>query len=145
MKFNQIDKNYIIWLGVFAVVGGFFAYYFGSRTGKANATAAATDTLTSEIKSEPLTFELAQYETFAQKIYYAVFDFGTDEEAVYNVFSQLRTKSDVLQLIKTFGTRNILPGINDFTLPEWLYNDLTPSEIQHVNDILARNNINYIF
>lgn len=132
-------------MGVLALVVLAVAYFFGSRTGKANAAATTADQLSKEIDKNYLSYDLSQYETFAERLYIAVSDPGTDEDAVYNVFTAMRNKSDVLQLIKQFGRRDIIAGIENYTLPEWISSDLSTAEIEKVNQILERNGIDYKF
>jgi len=59
---------------------------------------------------------------------------------------KMRNKSDVLQLITTFGYRSLLPfNLGGGTLPEWIYTSLSGKEIAEINDIMYRNNITYQF
>jgi len=59
------------------------------------------------------------------------------------MFGKLRTNSDVLQLIKSFGERGDF--IYKEGLTKWLASELNETEIAKVNDILKRNNITYQF
>ena len=80
-----------------------------------------------------------QFHTYAQKLYKAMKGAGTDEKAIYEVFEAMNSRSDVQQLIKTFGVKD---GEN---LTEWLYDDLNAGDIEHINAILATKSINYKF
>ena len=132
--------------GIFAFVVLLVAYYFGSRTGKTKAAAANGDTLAKDISKSDLTYDLSQYVIFADRCWDAVYDIGTDEEALYDVFTKMRSNSDFLQLIKAFGSRgNIVFQGGEKTLAEWMSSDLNNVEIEKVNDILKRNNITYQF
>ena len=51
----------------------------------------------------------------------------------------MQSRSDVLQLIKVFGVKD------GETLTEWINYDLSASEIDKNNTILATNDINYSF
>ena len=132
--------------GIFAFVVLLVSYYFGTRTGKSKAAAAAGDILTKEITKSELTYDLPQYSIMADRCFDAVYDLGTDEEALYLVFGKLRNNSDMLQLIKSFGSRgNIVFQGGAKNLNEWISSDLNNVEIEKVNDILKRNNITYQF
>ena len=132
--------------GIFGFIVLLVAYYFGSRTGKSKAMAAAGDTLAKDITKSDLTYDLSQYVIMADRCYDAMYDIGTDEEALYIVFAKMRTNSDLLQLIKAFGSRgNIVFQGGAKNLAEWIASDLNNVEIEKVNDILKRNNITYQF
>ena len=107
------------------------------------ADKAANDKLVAEanenIDTEKITLTQEQFNTLATKFYKAVKGMGTNETAVYDVFDTLQSRSDVLQLIKTFGIKD------DMTLKEWLYDDMSNSEIAHINNILSSKSINYQF
>lgn len=88
---------------------------------------------------EDISITQDQFNTFAAKLYKAMKGPGTNEQAIFNVFDEMNSRSDVQQLIKTFGTKD------GMTLKEWLYDDLNENEIQHINSILASKSINYKF
>lgn len=133
----------------FGIFGAFVlvvAYYIGSRTGKSKAVAGETDQLNKDISKNELTYDLSQYNIMADRLYDAMYDIGTDEEAVYTIMARLRNDSDLLQLIRAFGSRgNIIFQGGEKTLAGWLSSDLTNPELGKVNDILKRNGINYQF
>ena len=95
------------------------------------------ESLNEEINQDDITLTQMQLNTFASSLYAAMDGAGTDEDKIYNVFRAMGTRSDVLQLIKTFGVKD------GETLTEWLYGDLSSKEIDKINSILANNNINY--
>lgn len=92
-----------------------------------------------EINPDNISLTQVQINTLADKLHTAMSGMGTDEDAIFAVFNSLNTRSDLLQLIKTFGYRD------GETLQEWLADDLSTSDISHINSILASRNINYIF
>lgn len=92
-----------------------------------------------EISTEKLTLTSSQYNTLASKLYAAMAGIGTDEEAVYDAFRSINTYSDLMQLMSVFGSKDGL------TLREWLFDDLSASDINKVNEILASKSINYKF
>ena len=97
------------------------------------------ESLDEEINQNDITLTQMQLNTFASSLYAAMDGAGTDEDKIYNVFRAMGTRSDVLQLIKTFGVKD------GETLTEWLNGDLSSKEIDKINSILANNNINYQF
>ena len=136
------NKNLWIYGGALGLIALVVAYYFGSRTGKASVTVLnEAGNAANEINAAGLTYRLSTYDQMAAGIYEAVSGIFTDEQAVYSEFSQLRTHDDVLQLIKSFGSRGFW-GFKG-TLSEWLYQGMSSSEIAQINSILSRNNIDY--
>ena len=101
--------------------------------------AKLVNSLETEIKTDDITFTQTQFNAFASALYAAMDGAGTDEQKIYNVFRQMQSRSDVLQLIKVFGVKD------GETLTEWINDDLSASEIEKINTILATNDINYSF
>ena len=92
-----------------------------------------------EIQSTDITLTQAQFNACASKLYGAMKGWGSDEGKIYAVFEEMNTRSDVLQLIKTFGIKD------SQNLNEWLHDDLSAKEIAHINEILSTKGINYSF
>lgn len=92
-----------------------------------------------EINKNQLTMTNSQFNTLATKLYSAMKGLGTDEEAVFNTFGELGTRSDLEQLLKTYDMKD------SKTLKEWLYDELSIEDVVHINEILAAKNINYVF
>lgn len=86
---------------------------------------------------DDVTLTQEEFGNLAKRLYRAMKGRGTDEDAIWDVYERLSTRSDVLQLNKTFGI------MEDETLAEWLYDDLEADEILHLNQILANKGINY--
>ena len=100
-------------------------------------------------------------ENMSQALIEAFNGCGTDETAVYNVFKQLGNELDALNLIKVFAIRYYEPcaATNPGSYAIWLWNDksfggdlpayinseLSASEKQKVNDILASKGITLQF
>ncbi len=97
------------------------------------------ESLDKEIDYDSLTLTQTQLNTYASSLYAAMDGVGTDENKIFNVFRAMGTRSDVLQLIKTFGVKD------GEDLTEWLHKDLSAEDIEKINSILADNNINYHF
>lgn len=97
------------------------------------------DKANKEIVTSDLTLTNVQLGTICQKLYDAMDGWGTDTDAIYSAFSAANTRSDILAIIATFGVRD------GETLAEWLYGDLSGSEIMHLNNVIASKGINYTF
>lgn len=146
MKFNILEQQYsALSLGIFGFIVILAAYYLGSRTGKGKAISADSESLQKEIKQQPLTYDLSNYESMADKLEDAMYGFTNDKDAVFAVFSKLRNKSDVLQLIVSFGERRIIWTFGNANLNRWINNRFGSDDIAHINSILSRNNIAYEF
>lgn len=104
-----------------------------------NANQKLVDELNKEIKADDITHTQLQFQAYVSKLLNAMNGWGTDEKKIYDVFNEMNTRSDVLQLIKTFGVQK------DQNLNEWIADDCSASEISHINEILASKNINYQF
>ena len=94
----------------------------------------------------------SQFEVFASSLHKAMKDNGTDEETVFRVFRQMKTKADVLKLIQVYGLRPETGGIwaghftdQDLSLAEQLNSDFDDSDIQEINKILKGKGINFQF
>ena len=106
------------------------------------------DTLDDDIKPSSLTHTESYYYVLADKIQTASEGVGTDEELIYSVMQQMKTNSDVLQLIKAFGKRWFQNGFGFYynaTLTEVINHELDTKELQRVNEILAENGITMRF
>lgn len=72
---------------------------------------------------------------------------GCDQQTVYEVVGELQTKDDVIQLEKSFGTRELnaswLKKKKPMLLREAIQNLMTTSEHKKVNKILKENGIDY--
>ncbi len=135
---------YLKLLGV-VVIALVIAYYIGSRTGKAKKENEAEDQLKKEIDRAALTYEQTQYSALADDLEAAMYGFRDNENTVYAVMAKMRNRSDLLQLIKSFGMRRIIWTWGNSNLNAWINNRLDTAEIAQVNDILARNSIDYQF
>lgn len=130
---------------------------FKSQTTSENTVDTASDELKQLAEAgEKPNYSASQYNTWAEALYTAMESvnggFGTDEDAIKQVFSYMQNKADVLQLIKTFGIRPyeddklLMFNINDYNLNEWLSAELSASEkAEYVNNVLKSRNINYSF
>lgn len=74
---------------------------------------------------------------------------GCDQQSVYDIIKQLKTKDDVLQMELSFGTRELnaswIKKKKSMTLREAISQLMTTGEKKKVNKILADNGIDYSF
>ena len=103
------------------------------------------------------TYADSTFENFASQLVQAMNGCGTDENAIYQVYRQLRNDADLLRLTQIFGVRYYQPcewtspvsyaiwQFNDKAyggdLPTWLGYDLSSGEIENINSILAQAGI----
>jgi hypothetical protein len=109
---------------------------------------AANEVTDLQNQGETLTYPVSWYNSKADSMQQAMFDAGTDEDAIYNVFENCPKLIDVLKIIAVFGNRPYYTfGINygNLTLSQWFAEELDSSEIDNINDILQGNGINYYF
>lgn len=105
------------------------------------------------------TFTDTQFQTMSERLVGAMTGCGTDEQAIYDIFSQLVNDADYLKLVSVFGTRGYMPcqwtnpiayvqylhDPNSFMggLASWLQNDMGSDELEQINSILASKSIHY--
>jgi hypothetical protein len=95
-----------------------------------------------------LSFPLARYDVFADTLEEATDTSGSDEQAIFDVFSQMQNNADILQLIKAYGTRyNFVFGvpIGKLSLPQIIVSELSESERAELNAILQAKQITINF
>lgn len=100
-----------------------------------------------EIGQQP-TYMDAQYVGFADAIYAARGCnnvFGTNEDAIYNVFRKMVNDLDVAKLIEKFGKRRLCFSFTEGNLGGFLNDDLDQDEIAIINNILKSKGIKYQF
>lgn len=124
------------------------------KRGKLNAESRDAGTVLTGLANQGIhpTLNSAQLEGFCNSIVQACGGCGTDEDAIYNVMSQMGNDADVYALIKQFATRKY-DGCNwdfDFgdvtnTLAGAISDELGADEKSHLNEILRGNGITYQF
>lgn len=85
-----------------------------------------------------------QANAFANGLYTAMAQLGTDEESIQNIFAQLKTQANYNKVSNAFGQRgyNITTGLGDdllfntpFNLGQWLRYELSSTEIQKLTTL----------
>ena len=87
------------------------------------------------IQKENLTITPSDAALFANTLYGAMLDIGTDEKVIYSTIDKINTKDDMLLVIKAFGMKQYLWGARaaflgqDYNLIGWLSFELNDKEI----------------
>lgn len=82
-----------------------------------------------------LTISISDAALFANTLYGAMQNLGTDEDVIYSIIDKIQTKDDMLLVIKSFGMKKYLWGGKDnwfgqeTNLIGWLRAELTKKEI----------------
>ena len=94
-----------------------------------------------EIDEDQVGLPTTQINTLVAKLKTAFGMWGaaTDEDAVYDVFETINTRSELLKIISVFGVHE------DHTLNEWMTKELNQKELEHVQKILEAKGIVYTF
>lgn len=98
-------------------------------------------------QGQGLSYPLSNYSTYADEIETAMQYMGTYPDVIYGVMEKMKTNGDVLQLIKSFGSRDIyfFGGANNFTLPQAISDELSEGWITEINELFASKGIAYRF
>ncbi|WP_430933241.1 hypothetical protein [Saccharicrinis sp. 156] len=90
------------------------------------------------IQKTNLTISTSDAALFANTLYGAMLDFGTDEKTIFSIMDKINTKDDMLLVIKTFGMKMYLWGTRaaflgqDYNLIGWLRFELGDKEIAKI-------------
>lgn len=97
-----------------------------------------------------LSYPLTQYKSWADALekawYQYAFGIGTDEQAVYSIFSKLKNNNDWLQLQKAYGVREYQDGLFSakYNLVEALnYEDESSEMRDRINKMFKSKGISY--
>jgi len=140
------NKNIPLYIGIGAVA---ILYWIFFRRKKSDVM--EEQALQQEGSSNNPTYPASQFYGWANRLENAMFDIGTDENAIFEVFGSLRTNGDFIKLKQAFGVREYtggyLPGFvsPDLGLDGWIQQELDGSEISELNAILQRKGITYRF
>jgi hypothetical protein len=87
------------------------------------------------IDRQNLTISASDAALYANTLYGAMLDFGTDEKVIYSTIDKIQSKDDMLLVIKAFGMKQYLWGTRaaflgqDFNLIGWFRQELSEKEI----------------
>lgn len=88
------------------------------------------------IYKENLTISASDAALYANTLYGAMLDYGTDENTIHSTIEKIQTKDDMLLVIKAFGMKQYLWGTRasylgqDYNLIGWLRAELGDSDIE---------------
>lgn len=95
------------------------------------------------------TYGIQEYMNFADTIYGAMYDLGTNEDLIASILGKLKTYDDVLALIDAYGKRQLKTPIpfvltDPYTLSESFYYDMEPSDVdKYVNVPLKKTGFKF--
>jgi len=96
------------------------------------------------VNASNLSFSTTDLDSKTDLLYQAMDRFGTDEDTIMEVFDSLRTKDDLLYIIKSFGVRKyfltghgLLLG-DDINLIGWLKNEVSDYYITEIQTIFTK-------
>jgi hypothetical protein len=90
------------------------------------------------IDSKNLTISPSDAALYANTLYGAMLDFGTDEKTIYSTIEKIQTKDDMLLVIRAFGMKMYLWGTRaaflgqNYNLIGWLRFELDDKEIAKI-------------
>lgn len=125
----------------FAVIGQFLG-----MTDPTKADAGKAELASIKIDSKRLNYAPEKYMMLANKLYDAMKGWGTNDQAILDVFTLTRNLDDVKAVIKAFGVRDSM------NLGQYLRDELGETRltafglsIQELNKYLAERKVNYAF
>ncbi len=107
----------------------------GKKNPDGTSSSIAPSLENTKVERSNLTISVSDATLFANTLYGAMMDLGTDEEAIYSVMARIKTKDDMLLVIKTFGMKQYLIGGRatflgqNMNLIGWLRAELSSKEI----------------
>ncbi|WP_282039316.1 hypothetical protein [Saccharicrinis aurantiacus] len=121
-------------------IGGFLIYRALKKRRNPDGTSAsvAPSMKKMEIKQQNLSISPSDAALFANTLYGAMLDFGTDEATIYSTIDKIQTKDDMLLVIKAFGLKMYLLGGRAALLGQnhnligWLRFELSEKEIAKI-------------
>jgi len=119
-------------------VGVIFIRRIFKKNPDGTSTQVAPSLKDTVIQNENLTITASDAALFANTLYGAMLDIGTDEEAIFSTMNKIKSKDDMLLVIKTFGMKQYLWGARaaflgqDYNLIGWLRFELNKKEIAKI-------------
>lgn len=141
MKMNAQTKRIVTITAV--VVGGITTLFLLKKVAELLKSKQGKDTVKDaekEIEKSDLSYTDSTYSTMASILFKAMEGTGTDYDPIKRVIEKLKTKSDWLKLVSTFGVKKVSNFVYDFegSLVEWLIDELSDSQQVEISDILAK-------
>lgn len=146
MKMNSANKAALIGTGIrygLPIIGVGIGIYaikklLFKRNPDGTSSKVAPSMENTVIRKENLTITPGDAALFANTLYGAMQDFGTDEETIYSTIDKIQTKDDMLLVIKAFGMKKYLWGARDhwlgqeYNLIGWLRSELSNKEVAKI-------------
>ncbi|MCU4165719.1 hypothetical protein [Carboxylicivirga caseinilyticus] len=147
MQLDKANKAALITTGIkfgvpVVVAGiGFFAIrkiIKGKKNTDGTSSRIAPSIKDTVIEKANLTISTSDAALFANTLYGAMLDFGTDEKTIFSTMDKINSKDDMLLVIKAFGMKQYLWGGRaaflgqDYNLIGWLRAELSESEISKI-------------
>jgi hypothetical protein len=145
MKLNPANKAGLIAQGLkigLPIIGVGIGIYAIRKLLKRNSDGTSSKVAPSikdtVIHKENLTISASDAALYANILYGAMLDFGTDEKVIYSTIDKIQSKDDMLLVIKAFGMKQYLWGTRaaflgqDFNLIGWFRQELDEKEINKI-------------
>nr|WP_319401840.1 hypothetical protein [uncultured Carboxylicivirga sp.] len=90
------------------------------------------------IDRQNLTISVSDAALYANTLYGAMLDFGTDEKTIFSIIDKIQSKDDMLLVIKAFGMKQYLWGTRasflgqDYNLIGWFRAELGDDDINKI-------------
>ena len=117
------------------------------RNADGTSTIVAPSLKNTSINKSNLTISTSDAGIFANTLYGAMLDFGTDEKTIYSIMDKINSKDDMLLVIKSFGMKQYLWGtragiiVQNYNLLGWLKFELSTSELDKIKPKLISWNM----
>jgi len=101
-----------------------------------------------ESEGQKANYSDSNYKQFADSLYAARSGnniFGTNEDAIYNIFKKMKNDLDVTKLVEAFGNRRLSYSFQSGNLGAFMNDELDEDELNIVNTDLRSKKINYQF
>jgi hypothetical protein len=142
----------LLWVAVIGI-GGYAIYRIAKAVGKSVGKGKGEG---AEQKQDVKEFEKTQVQTYPDGSYFGFADaiyaarhgnnvLGTDEDAIYAVFSKMNNDLDIAKLFKAFGSKRLSFSFQSAGLGGYISDEMSDDEISKLNSILSRKNIKYRF
>ncbi len=136
---NTVKYASVIAVIIFLIIVFFYVKNYLKRKKGQEDAKKQIEKIGNDIQEENLTLELSRYSVLAGNLKTALSGWGEDEEAVYDIFKELKTDDDVQKVMFEFGV------YKDMTLTQWITEYFNKYERDTLNSILAQNDISYRF
>lgn len=121
-------------------VGGILVYRAFKKGKNADGTSpnAAPTIKDTVINKSKLTISVSDAALYANTLYGAMLDFGTDEATIFSIIDKVKSKDDMLLVIKTFGMKKYLWGTRaaflgqNYNLIGWLRFELGKRDLAKI-------------